>query len=125
MNKKIKNFIKKNKNKIIISLIFLLFLCTIIILIINNEKNNSNTETNNDANIILDEVTEEDIISAYNFTKEDAKKLVMQEFNSDNFEFNVSISSNAKYIVEVKNTVNDNVYKYEVDPATKTYVEIL
>ena len=49
----------------------------------------------------------------------------MQEFNSDNFEFNVSISSNAKYIVEVKNTVNDNVYKYEVDPATKTYVEIL
>ena len=125
MNKKIKNFIKKNKNKIIISLIFLLFLCTIIILIINNEKNNSNTETNNDANIILDEVTEEDIISAYNFTKEDAKKLVMQEFNSDNFEFNVSISSNAKYIVEVKNTVNDNVYKYEVDPITKTYVEIL
>lgn len=125
MNKKINKFIKKNKNKIIISLIFLLFLCTIIILIINNEKNNSNTETNNDANIILDEVTEEDIISAYNFTKEDAKKLVMQEFNSDNFEFNVSISSNAKYIVEVKNTVNDNVYKYEVDPITKTYVEIL
>ena len=125
MNKKINKFIKKNKNKIIISLIFLLFLCTIIILIINNEKNNSNTETNNDANIILDEVTEEDIIRAYNFTKEDAKKLVMQEFNSDNFEFNVSISSNAKYIVEVKNTVNDNVYKYEVDPATKTYVEIL
>ncbi len=125
MNKKINKFIKKNKNKIIISLVFLLFLCTIIILIINNEKNNSNTETNNDANIILDEVTEEDIISAYNFTKEDAKKLVMQEFNSDNFEFNVSISSNAKYIVEVKNTVNDNVYKYEVDPITKTYVEIL
>lgn len=117
-------FIKKNKI-IIASIIFLIIILTITFLIINNNKNESNNEVNNnDDNTTIDEITENDIVDTYNFTKEDAKNLVMQLFNSDNFEFNVTISSNAKYIVEVKNTINDNVYKYEVDPITKTYVEI-
>ena len=116
-------FIKKNKI-IIASIIFLIIILTITFLIINNNKNESNNEVNNNDNTTIDEITENDIVDPYNFTKEDAKNLVMQLFNSDNFEFNVTISSNAKYIVEVKNTINDNVYKYEVDPITKTYVEI-
>lgn len=116
-------FIKKNKI-IIASIIFLIIILTITFLIINNNKNENNNEVNNNDNTTIDEITENDIVDTYNFTKEDAKNLVMQLFNSDNFEFNVTISSNAKYIVEVKNTINDNVYKYEVDPITKTYVEI-
>lgn len=116
-------FIKKNKI-IIASIIFLIIILTITFLIINNNKNESNNKVNNNDNTTIDEITENDIVDTYNFTKEDAKNLVMQLFNSDNFEFNVTISSNAKYIVEVKNTINDNVYKYEVDPITKTYVEI-
>ena len=116
-------FIKKNKI-IIASIIFIIIILTITFLIINNNKNESNNKVNNNDNTTIDEITENDIVDTYNFTKEDAKNLVMQLFNSDNFEFNVTISSNAKYIVEVKNTINDNVYKYEVDPITKTYVEI-
>ena len=116
-------FIKKNKI-IIAIIIFLIIILTITFLIINNNKNESNNKVNNNDNTTIDEITENDIVDTYNFTKEDAKNLVMQLFNSDNFEFNVTISSNAKYIVEVKNTINDNVYKYEVDPITKTYVEI-
>ncbi len=116
-------FIKKNKI-IIASIIFLIIILTITFLIINNKLNKINNEVNNNDNTTIDEITENDIVDTYNFTKEDAKNLVMQLFNSDNFEFNVTISSNAKYIVEVKNTINDNVYKYEVDPITKTYVEI-
>ena len=126
MKKEFKKNIVKNKNKIIIGFVCLVILLVVVLLIFNNVNDDKNNEanSNNNDNVVLDDVTEKDIIDAYNFTMDDAKELVKQEFNSDNFEFTVTISTDAKYIVEVKNIINNNVYKYEVDPATKTYVEI-
>lgn len=88
----------------------------------NIEQNTENEKFNNPKD--AENVTEADIIGVYNFSKEDAKKMVMANFNSDNFEFYVNVSTEGKYIVTVRNTISEKIYKYEVDPAKRTFVEI-
>lgn len=134
----------EQKAKIIIILVTVLVALAILIVFLvfgaNGGKNNTNDNAgnkNNAENIEqntenekfsdpkdAENVTEKDIIDVYNFSKEDAKKMVMANFNSDNFEFYVNVSTEGKYIVTVRNTISEKIYKYEVDPAKRTFVEI-
>ena len=135
---------KEQKTKIIIILITVLVALAILVAFLmlgaKGDKNNTNNNTDNKNNIEnieqntenekfnnpkdAENVTETDIIGVYNFSKEDAKKMVMANFNSDNFEFYVNVSTEGKYIVTVRNTISEKIYKYEVDPAKRTFVEI-
>ncbi len=134
----------EQKPKIIIILVTVLVALAILIAFLmlgaKGDKNNTNNNTDNKNNIEnieqntenekfnnpkdAENVTEADIIGVYNFSKEDAKKMVMANFNSDNFEFYVNVSTEGKYIVTVRNTISEKIYKYEVDPAKRTFVEI-
>ena len=137
----------EQKAKIIIILVTVLVALAILIAFLmlgakgdKNNTNNTNNNTDNKNNIEnieqntenekfnnpkdAENVTEADIIGVYNFSKEDAKKMVMANFNSDNFEFYVNVSTEGKYIVTVRNTISEKIYKYEVDPAKRTFVEI-
>lgn len=134
----------ERKTKIIIILVTVLVALAILIAFLmlgaKGDKNNTNNNTDNKNNIEnieqntenekfnnpkdAENVTEADIIGVYNFSKEDAKKMVMANFNSDNFEFYVNVSTEGKYIVTVRNTISEKIYKYEVDPAKRTFVEI-
>lgn len=134
----------EQKTKIIIILITVLVALAILVAFLmlgaKGDKNNTNNNTDNKNNIEnieqntenekfnnpkdAENVTETDIIGVYNFSKEDAKKMVMANFNSDNFEFYVNVSTEGKYIVTVRNTISEKIYKYEVDPAKRTFVEI-
>ncbi len=134
----------EQKAKIIIILVTVLVALAILIAFLmlgaKGDKNNTNNNTDNKNNIEnieqntenekfnnpkdAENVTEADIIGVYNFSKEDAKKMVMANFNSDNFEFYVNVSTEGKYIVTVRNTISEKIYKYEVNPAKRTFVEI-
>ena len=134
----------EQKTKIIIILITVLVALAILVAFLmlgaKGDKNNTNNNTDNKNNIEnieqntenekfnnpkdAENVTEAEIIGVYNFSKEDAKKMVMANFNSDNFEFYVNVSTEGKYIVTVRNTISEKIYKYEVDPAKRTFVEI-
>lgn len=134
----------EQKTKIIIILITVLVALAILVAFLmlgaKGDKNNTNNNTDNKNNIEnieqntenekfnnpkdAENITEADIIGVYNFSKEDAKKMVMANFNSDNFEFYVNVSTEGKYIVTVRNTISEKIYKYEVDPAKRTFVEI-
>ena len=134
----------EQKTKIIIILITVLVALAILVAFLmlgaKGDKNNTNNNTDNKNNIEnieqntenekfnnpkdAENITEADIIGVYNFSKEDAKKMVMANFNSDNFEFYVNVSTEGKYIVAVRNTISEKIYKYEVDPAKRTFVEI-
>lgn len=130
--KKVHIDLSKHKKEVIIGCIFLIAIIScIVFLFVNNDNNGDNGENNeeNSVNNVIGDVdstnvTEKDIIDVYDFSKEDAKELVSSAFNSDNFEYTVIVGDDGKYIVKVKNTINDNTYKFEVDPATKKYVEI-
>ena len=134
----------EQKTKIIITLVaVLIVLATFVVFLVfgaNGGKNNTNDNAgnkNNAENIEqntenekfadpkdAENVTEKDIIDVYNFSKEDAKKMVMANFNSDNFEFYVNVSTEGKYIVTARNTISEKIYKYEVDTSKRTFVEI-
>lgn len=122
----IKDYLVKYKKEIAIGAVLLIaVIVCIVFLFVNNGDNDNENENSNTGNEIENVViTEEEIVGAYGVTKEDAIALVKQSINSDNFEFTVTISSEAKYIVTVKNTLTDAIYKYEVDPMTKQYYEI-
>lgn len=140
-NRQITNEQKTKRIIILITvLVALAILVAFLMLGAKGDKNNTNNNTDNKNNIEnieqntenekfnnpkdAENVTEADIIGVYNFSKEDAKKMVMANFNSDNFEFYVNVSTEGKYIVTVRNTISEKIYKYEVDPANRTFVEI-
>lgn len=139
-----KQMTNEQKTKMIVTLVALLIVLAILVAFLvfgtNGGKNNVNNNTDNKSNTEnieqntenekfvdpkdAENVTEKDIINAYNFSKEDAKKMIIANFNSDNFEFYVNVSTEGKYIVTVRNTISEKIYKYEVDPAKRTFVEI-
>ena len=61
---------------------------------------------------------EEDIISAYNMSKEDAINRVKTIYNGDMYEFSAEINEDSKYIVSVKNIITEGITKYLVDPTS-------
>ena len=136
MKRKSKLNVKNHKKELMIGVIFFFFFFVcIVFLFLNSDKKGSNNignnnDSENETNSIINDVdstkvTEEDIMEIYNFSKEDAKKLVQSSFNSDTFEFNVIVNDEGKYIVTAKSLVNTTIYRYEVDPSTKTYSELI
>ncbi len=136
MKKKSKLNVKNHKKELMIGVIFFIAVVVcIVFLFLNSDKkgaNNigNNNDSENETNSIINDVdstkvTEENIMEIYNFSKEDAKKLVQSSFNSDTFEFNVIVNDEGKYIVTAKSLVNTTIYRYEVDPSTKTYSELI
>lgn len=136
MKKKSKLNVKNHKKELMIGVIFFIAVVVcIVFLFLNSDKKGSNNignnnDSENETNSIINDVdstkvTEEDIMEIYNFSKEDAKKLVQSSFNSDTFEFNVIVNDEGKYIVTAKSLVNTTIYRYEVDPSTKTYSELI
>lgn len=69
-------------------------------------------------------IVENDIVEAYGMKADDAVELVKSIYNSDNFSYSAAVSKDAKYIVTVTNTITNVVYKYEVDPISKSFYEI-
>lgn len=96
----------------------------IVFLFNNSKEEDNNINGNNEENIVYEKVTEDQIVDVYGVSKEDAIALVKQNFNSDNFEYSVEISSEARYIVTVKNVIDEKEYKFEVNPMTKEYYVI-
>ena len=136
MKKKSKLNVKNHKKELMIGVIFFIavVVCIVFLFLNSDKKGANNIGNNNDSenktNSIINDVdstkvTEEDIMEIYNFSKEDAKMLVQSSFNSDTFEFNVIVNDEGKYIVTAKSLVNTTIYRYEVDPSTKTYSELI
>jgi len=135
--KKKKGSLLECKKELLIGIVFVIAIVVCITFLVVNSKddsdNNSNSvnEENNVNNVVEDDryevsdsITEKDIVDAYGVSMEDAKSIVKANFNSDNFEYSVEISTDATYIVIAKNVINKNVYKFEVNPMTKRYVEL-
>ena len=120
------NKLLKDKKVLIAGFVIILLIIVLLVCFVFNggkkeEKNNTNTNVNNETNI-----TEKDINDSYGFSGDEAIKLVQQTFNSDTFEFSYEISAESKYIVIAKSKIegDDTVYKFEVDPITKSYYAI-
>lgn len=117
----------KKKKELIIGIFLLLavIICIVFIITNNNDKkenNNNNSDGNNEVEDVI--FTEENLKSAYGVSKEDAINIIKPLFNSDNFEYTVDVTKDAKYRVTVKNTISKTEYKFDVDPVTKSYSEI-
>lgn len=117
--------VMKHKKELIIGGVLVVAAIVCIVFLFNNSKEeDNNTNGNNEENIVYEKVTEDQIVDVYGVSKEDAIALVKQNFNSDNFEYSVEISSEARYIVTVKNVIDEKEYKFEVNPMTKECYEI-
>ncbi len=127
--KKSKKLFKKFKKEILIGLgVVILVALSVVLLVTNISKPKEKEETPEELEHYRKEdsnrLKEQDIIDVYNFSKEDAIELVKTGLNSDNFEFEVYVTDDGKYLVVVKNIINDNEYKYEVDPVYKEFYEV-
>lgn len=123
--KKFKKMVMKHKKELIIGIVLVVAAIVCIVFLFNNSKEeDNNINGNNEENIVYEKVTEDQIVDVYGVSKEDAIALVKQNFNSDNFEYSVEISSEARYIVTVKNVIDEKEYKFEVNPMTKEYYVI-
>lgn len=122
--KKTKKKILKYKKEIIIGAVVLVVAIIAIVFLVMNSKEEPNNNNNQEENKVYEKVPENTLEDVYGMTKEDAITIVKQRFNSDNFEFSAEITSEGKYLVIAKNVINQNEYKYEVDPMTKECYEL-
>ena len=70
-----------------------------------------------------EEISEDEIVAIYGLSKSEAEEIVRKIFNEEEFEFSTKITSNGFYRVTVKDTVNNDVLTFRVDPATKVAVQ--
>ena len=84
-----------------------------------SKENSKNSNNSNEEKIKKIGASEEDIISAYGMSKQDAINIVKEIYNSDNFEFSADINEDSKYVVSVENTITKKVDKYVVDPTVE------
>ena len=90
----------------------------------NKEQNNPENKTIDQKENISTDITEEDMIKAYGMSIKDAEEIVKKDVLSDNFTFSTEISKDYMYIVTVKDTLSSDIFKYEVNPVTKTAVAL-
>lgn len=108
---------KLNRNKIIIISVTAIIVLILGIVLIKGCSNNSNNDNKKEIEKVG--ASENDIIKAYNMSKEDAINIVKGIYNSDVYEFSAEINEDSKYIVSVKNLATNKITKYLVDPVKK------
>lgn len=124
MNKKEEKKAKIDLKYIIIGVVALLIILVVSFVLFKGCSKEENKENNNEVEKIG--AKEEDIIKAYGMSKEEAIELVQKIYKSDNYEFSVEINKDSKYVVSVKNLINEKVSKFLVDPTTveKSFYQI-
>ena len=121
-----KDLIKNKKVLIIGVIVLLLVIILLIAFVFNHDNDKKENEVNNTVTEEEKKITDKDIETSYGFSGKDAIKLVKEQFNSDTFEFSYTVSEDSKYIVTAKSIFegDDTVYKFEVDPITKSFYSI-
>ena len=71
----------------------------------------------------VDEISEEEIIAIYGFSKQDAEDLIRKAFTTNEYEFSTKITRAGFYRVTVKDTVNNDILTFRVDPATQEAIQ--
>ena len=117
-NKKEKNVKNNNINIIIIAVGVVILLLVGFIVIKGCSKSSKNNEETQEEKIKMVGASEEDLISSYGMSKNDAIEIVKTIYNSDNYEFSADINEDSKYIISVKNLITEKVDKYLVDPTS-------
>ena len=122
-NEKIKEKSSINNYKIlfmaIIGVLVLIIICVVAFKGCSKEDSKNSNNSNEEEKIKKIGASEEDIISAYGMSKQDAINIVKEIYNSDNFEFSADINEDSKYVVSVENTITKKVDKYVVDPTVE------
>lgn len=98
-----------------------LVLAVVLVAFIKGDKLSSKDDKNKDKDGQKEEVksNEDTVEKEYGFSKEDAKSVVMERFQSDNYEAtSVTVREDNMYVVVVTNTDNGSTYTYIVDPNT-------
>ncbi len=115
---------KKNSNNNLIILVALVILTIIglIILIIKGVGDKKENKENNEPGEV-ENFKENQIVEAYDISKEEAIGLVRNYFTGDVYDFSCEIKG-ANYIVTVKNKLSGEVYEYQVDPVSKSFYQI-
>ena len=122
-NEKIKEKSSINNYKIlfmaIIGVLVLIIICVAAFKGCSKNDSKNSNNSNEEEKIKKIGASEEDIISAYGMSKQDAINIVKEIYNSDNFEFSADINEDSKYVVSVENTITKKVDKYVVDPTVE------
>lgn len=114
-------FIKNNLRVVIAVGIAIVLIVTGVILL----NNNNDSKTNGDDVIDNTKVKEDNIIANTGMSSEDAKKLVKENFGSDNYKFSAEVTDDGLYKVTVTNIIDDSKIIYYVDPTTSSaYIDI-
>ncbi len=115
---------KKNKDNNLIILIALVVLAVIgiVILIIKGVGDKKDNKENSEPGEV-ENFKENQIVEAYDISKEEAMGLVRNIFVGDVYDFSCEVVG-GDYIVTVKNRLSDEVYEYKVDPARKSFYQI-
>ena len=88
------------------------------------EKEKKKKKETNEVEIVEgDEISEEEIIAIYGFSKQDAEDLVRKAFNETEYEFSTKVTRAGFYRVTVKDTVNNDILTFRVDPATQVAIQ--
>jgi len=113
-------FIKENRRVVIAILIAIVLIISGIILIgVNKDEKAPIKQPETEESI------EEDLNNATGFSKEDAVKVVKENFTSDNYEFTATATKDGLYKVVVKNIVTDSKIIYYVDPTDgNAYIDL-
>jgi hypothetical protein len=111
-----------NNNLIILIALVVLVIVGVVLLIIKGVGNKKDNKENSEPGEV-ENFKENQIVDAYNVSKEEAIGLVRNIFNGDVYDFSCEIKG-ADYIVTVKNRLTGEVYEYKVDPINKSFYEI-
>ena len=113
---------KDNNSLIILIVLVVLVIIGVVLLIIKGIGNKNNNKENNEPGEV-ENFKENQIIDAYDVSKEEAMGLVRNIFVGDVYDFSCEIYG-ANYIVTVKNTLTEEIYQFKVDPISKSFYEI-
>lgn len=121
-----KGLLKDKKTLIVGAIVLVLVIVLLIVFVFNGSSDKKENEVTNNTVEDSTKITDKDIEEAYDFSGQDAIKLVKEQFNSDTFEFSYTVSEDSKYIVTAKSIFEDDntVYKFEVDPVTKSFYSV-
>ena len=89
------------------------------------KKKKKKDEQTNEVDIVSneDEISESEIVAIYGMSKQDAENMIKKYFTDDGYEFSTRITAAGFYRVTVKDTVNNDVLTFRIDPASKSAIQ--